>query len=416
MRLPILLVSVLAGVTGALLPPGQRGKPPSTFSLPVSKGQGSKRDFVRDWAAARQKWGKGIPEDVLSTFSLLDDNGLVDVQPLGSDDIYIADVQVGNPPQTLKIAIDTGSADMWVQSSDTEYMANVEGPWAPQYKPEASNSSRRVEDAEWYVEYMDGTHANGIVYLDTVRLGGFELIDTAVQSAQLVAPRFERETELSGIMGFAKSLPSNIEPPTPSLLDKLRPHLDAPLFSVDLRRNATGTFDFGHVDTSRASDNITWLDANPESPHWDVTFNLTAWDGARRVWWAHSFEATIDTGTTLLFMPPSLAGMYWLEVPGMRVDPRLADAFTFPCNLAEGLPDLMFKLPGDNEHVLTIPGPYLNYGPVEGDPEYCWGGMQSAEDLEVTIFGDMMLKALFVVFDLENHRVGFANKDLDDDE
>ncbi|KPM38443.1 hypothetical protein AK830_g8144 [Neonectria ditissima] len=415
MRPLILLSSLLVGVTFARLPPNQRGKSASKFSLPVSKGQGSKRDFVRDWAAARQKWGKGIPKDVVSAFSLLDDDGEVDVQPLGSDDIYIADIEVGNPPQTLKIAIDTGSADMWVQSSDTEYMANVKGPWAPRYKPEASNSSHRVEDAEWYVEYMDGTHANGIVYLDTVRMGGFELVDTAVQSAQLVAPRFERETELSGIMGFAKSLSSNIEPPTPSLLDKLRPLLDAPIFSVDLRRNATGTFDFGHFDTSRANDNITWLDTNPDSPHWDVTFNLTAWDGSHRVWWSHSFEATIDTGTTLLFLPASLAGMYWFEVPGMRIDPRLADAFTFPCNLAEGLPDLMFKLPGDNEHVLTIPGPYLNYGPVEGDPEYCWGGMQSAEDLDVTIFGDIMLKALIVVFDLENHRVGFANKDLDDD-
>lgn len=77
----------------------------------------------------------------------------MDVQPLGSDDIYIADVQIGNPPQTLKIAIDTGSADMWVQSTDTDYHTNTEGPWAPQYKPDASNTSRRMDDAEWAVEY-----------------------------------------------------------------------------------------------------------------------------------------------------------------------------------------------------------------------------------------------------------------------
>lgn len=34
------------------------------------------------------------------------------MKPLGSDDIYIADVEVGNPPQALKMAIDSGSADM----------------------------------------------------------------------------------------------------------------------------------------------------------------------------------------------------------------------------------------------------------------------------------------------------------------
>lgn len=31
---------------------------------------------------------------------------------MGSDDIYIADVQIGEPPQTVKMALDTGSADL----------------------------------------------------------------------------------------------------------------------------------------------------------------------------------------------------------------------------------------------------------------------------------------------------------------
>lgn len=38
--------------------------------------------------------------------------GQVDVEPIGSDDIYVADVQVGSPPQTLKLALDTGSSDL----------------------------------------------------------------------------------------------------------------------------------------------------------------------------------------------------------------------------------------------------------------------------------------------------------------
>lgn len=260
---------------------------------------------------------------------------------------------------------------------------------------------------------MDGTAANGIVYLDTLRLGGFEIPDTAIQSAKNIAYRFESEPDLSGIMGLAKTLPSNIKPPTPTVLDKLRPLLEKPIFSVDLRRNATGRFDFGHVDESLALDNITWMKTNDKSPHWDVTFELTAWKGSHRTWWYHKFEATIDTGTSLMFLPSALAGMYWVDVPDMRIDPRLSDAYTFPCDFADNLPDLMFKLPG-TEHILTIPGPYLNYGPVEDDPDYCWGGMQNADGLDVTIFGDTMLKALYVSFDLETKRVGFANKKLDD--
>ncbi|KAF5642840.1 hypothetical protein F52700_3066 [Fusarium sp. NRRL 52700] len=408
--LAVLLIVSITSASAAVTPQhkGRKG-----FSLEATKNSNSKPDFVREWAAAHQKWGKGVSPETLSAFSLLDDDGRVDVKPLGADEIYIADVKVGNPPQTLKMALDTGSADLWVQSTDTIYRANPEGPWAPRYKPNSSKTSHRLRDAEWEVEYVDGTHANGIVYLDTVRLGDFELNNTAIQSAQIVAPRFERETELTGILGLAKSLPSNIDPPTPSLLDKLRPLLADPVFTVDMRRNATGRFDFGYIDESRAKDNISWMATREDSPHWDVTFDTTAWTGFRQVWMAHTFEATIDTGTTLLFLPGDLASMYWYDVPDMRVDPRLGDSFTFPCKFSNDLPDLMFKVPG-TEHVLRIPGPYLSYSTTDNDSDYCWGGLQSAESLGVTIIGDIALKALYVAFDLNNNKVGFANKDLDD--
>jgi hypothetical protein len=279
---------------------------------------------------------------------------------------------------------------------------------------------------------VDGTRASGIVYLDTVRLGNLVVPNVSIQSAQHIAPRFERETSLTGIMGLAKKLPSNVIPLAPTFLDIMRPLLDRPVFTADLRRGAPGRFDFGYIDETlfivdddgeggdeggggSSSAELTWLDSSPDSPHWDVHFDLTAWDaGPNTTWWLHDFAATVDTGTTLMFLPDVLASMYWFAVPGMRVDPRLSNAFTFPCDLAaSGLPDLRLKLPG-SEHVLTVPGPYLNYGPVEADPGYCWGGMQSADGLDAVILGDIMLKAVFVAFDLENNKVGFANKPLHD--
>lgn len=39
-------------------------------------------------------------------------DGRVDVKPLPNDNMFIADIKVGTPPQTLKVAIDTGSADL----------------------------------------------------------------------------------------------------------------------------------------------------------------------------------------------------------------------------------------------------------------------------------------------------------------
>ncbi|EGX88486.1 endothiapepsin precursor [Cordyceps militaris CM01] len=388
--------------------------PPTSFSLEVARSETGKRDFQRDWAAARQKWGGSTLKSRPTPFSLADDDGLVDVHPMGNDDLYLADIQIGNPPQTVKLALDTGSSDVWVQSTDTKYRVNRNGPWAPQYRPKDSQTSSLINESRWDVQYLDGTSAFGIVYHDTIRFGNIEVENATVQSAQTMASRFETDIEMSGIMGLAKRLRNNIDPPVPTFMDMLTPLLDSPVFTVDLKKNATGQFEFGRIDMAKASDNITWLDSVGRSAHWDVNFDLTSWTIPDQTWWYYPFSGTIDTGTTLMFLPSPLASRYWYSVPGMRQSVELDGAYTFPCANAKDLPDLLLKLPG-TEHILTIPGRYLNYGPADPRGEYCWGGMQSAEGMQIVVLGDVMLKALFVAFDLDKQRVGFANKVLTDE-
>lgn len=36
---------------------------------------------------------------------------------------------------------------------DTMYKLNLEGPWAPRYAPNASETAYLVKDAKWSVEY-----------------------------------------------------------------------------------------------------------------------------------------------------------------------------------------------------------------------------------------------------------------------
>ncbi|KAM3463317.1 hypothetical protein MY5147_002602 [Beauveria neobassiana] len=386
----------------------------TSFSFEVARSDTDKRDFHRDWAAARQKWGGSSLNSDSPGFSLAEDDGLVDVHPMGNDDLYLADIQIGNPPQTVKMALDTGSSDVWVQSTDTKYRVNRNGPYAPQYRPKDSHTSSLLNESRWDVQYLDGTSAYGIVYQDTIRFGNIEVVNATVQSAQAIATRFETDIEMSGIMGLAKRLRNNIDPPVPTFMDLLTPLLDSPVFTVDLKRNDTGQFEFGRIDMAKASDNITWLDAVGRSPHWDVNFDLTSWTIPDQTWWYYRFSGTIDTGTTLMFLPSALASRYWYSVPGMRRAANLDGVYTFPCANAKDLPDLLFKLPG-TEHVLTIPGRYLNYGPSDPKGEYCWGGMQSSEGMEIVVLGDVMLKALFVAFDLDKQRVGFANKVLTDE-
>lgn len=55
-----------------------------------------------------------------------------------------------------------------------------------------------------------------------------------------------------------------------------------------------------------------------------------------------------------------------------------------------------------------VPGPYMDYGPVNS--YWCFGGIQSQGSSSFSIFGDVLLKAQFVVFDAGNSQIGFAAK------
>ena len=67
---PFFLVSLLVGLMAGGVAALEPRDPSKTFSLTVTEKLGHSRNFVRDWAAAHQKWG--VPEKVSSMFSQAD--------------------------------------------------------------------------------------------------------------------------------------------------------------------------------------------------------------------------------------------------------------------------------------------------------------------------------------------------------
>lgn len=74
MRNLFLLGTLLASISPTPAAPNRRQETKASFSLEATKASNGKPDFVREWVAAHQKWGKGVSPEVAKMFSLADDS------------------------------------------------------------------------------------------------------------------------------------------------------------------------------------------------------------------------------------------------------------------------------------------------------------------------------------------------------
>jgi aspergillopepsin I len=113
-----------------------------------------------------------------------------------------------------------------------------------------------------------------------------------------------------------------------------------------------------------------------------------------------------DTGTTLLLLPATVVTSYYKKVTG-ATNNKQAGGYTFPCSAT--LPSFSFTA---GTTVITIPGSFINFASLDDGSNNCFGGIQSNAGIGFSIFGDIALKAAFVVFDGGKTQLGWANKKL----
>ncbi|CAG7559239.1 unnamed protein product [Fusarium equiseti] len=315
------------------------------------------------------------------------------------DSQYVVPVQIGNPKQTTYLNFDTGSSDLWVFSTDT-YQPDQAGHIL--YNPDKSKSSKRLNGQTWSIRYGDGTGASGIVYTDIVRVGGTYVNNMAVQSATEVSDGIASDKFAHGIMGLAMSSLNTVRPTAQkTYFDRVQNALDIPVFTANLQKGSAGNYNFGYINQNEYYGTVGFAKVTKDSPWWQIDiegYRIAA--GAP--WHNWKYSAIVDTGTTLLLLPDRLVNFYYRKVKGSYIDQDYG-VWVFPCTA--NLPSFYF---GFGKYRGKVPGHYINYGRLTD--KVCYGGIQSSEGIGFAILGDILLKAQFVVFDLKQNRVGFANK------
>lgn len=330
-----------------------------------------------------------------------DINGTVAANPYPSsyDREYLCQVSIGTPAQVLPLDFDTGSSDLWVFSTET-LPSEVNGQKL--YNPAKSTTAKLVNGETWSVSYGDGSSSSGDIYTDLVSIGALTITTQDVESAENVSPGFTKISASSGLLGLAFKKLNTCSPTlckTP--MNNLASTLTANLFTANLKKGAVGNYNFGYINTTEYTGAITYTPVLPAYGYW--TFTASGYQIGTATFVTLSTTAIADTGTSLLLIPTAVVSAYYAKVAGAYYDSSIG-AYTFPC--ASILPDYTF---GVGAYRGVVPGTYINYGALTSSR--CYGGIQSQGTLPFSIYGDILLKAQFVIFDVANNRLGFANKE-----
>lgn len=288
------------------------------------------------------------------------------------------------------------------------------------FDPTKSQTFQKLKGNSFQITFGDGSNAAGnLVGTDTVNIGGATATKQAVELASDVSESFVTNTQSNGLVGLAFSSINAVKPQQQkTFFDTIQDDLALPVLAANLRHDANGFYEFGAIDQSAFKGNLTAVPVDNSNGFWQMTSAAFSIGNGKAQQNANASPAIADTGTTLMIVDDAVAEAYYGTVEGAAFDQQQG-MFTFPCN--SQLQDLNVAL-GDS-HMATIPGSLINFSQADANSKFtsvtsneslanrnpaCLGGVQGNQGAGLQIYGDVMFKSQFVVFNIKDNTVSFA--------
>ncbi|TQV89968.1 endothiapepsin precursor [Cordyceps javanica] len=317
------------------------------------------------------------------------------VSPTRPEGEYYIEVDIGTPPQKMNLVFDTGSSDLWL------FGANSQGDIGQdqnRWDPGASSTAQLVPDATWNRRYSDGSGAEGTVYQDSVSMAGVTIREQAVELAQTVRSQRNRNAILgspvSGVIGFAFDSKNKATPQQKTPFSNMKAGLAKPVFTVNLKKEADGTFGFGFIDESKYTGELVFSSVDSSKGAW--TFTSPGYAINDEPFVDAPMIATIDTGSAASQIPAPAYSAY------RRANRGVPDVFDCGTALAA------FQFGIGNGQAIKVDGEKLKYRRPDGKCQLrLVGGLRGRD---TAFFGAPFLEAAYVVFEdgSEGPRVGWA--------
>ncbi|OCH95493.1 acid protease [Obba rivulosa] len=308
---------------------------------------------------------------------------------------YLAHIDIGG--QDFRMLLDTGSADLWVVSSDCTEQ-DCQG--VAKYNQSSSFAST---NSSFHLTYLSGS-VTGLIGTETVVVGPYEISTQILALANQTSGLALAGTGNSGILGLSFPVEASIpETLGRTLLENIMASYNETerYFAIKLGRDQDGSsFTIGELDPdfANSTSDFTYNSVSPlgnsvynywKLPLQGFTINHTVFPlSDSRVSGASSSIAVLDTGTTLILGPSADVDRFWQSVGGAK---KTSSGWQVRCDRGIIVGVVLGGGNSTKEYVIDPADISWQQGSHAG--EWCMGGVQANDGV---ISGDWLLGDTFL--------------------
>ncbi|SPO02763.1 related to aspartic proteinase OPSB [Cephalotrichum gorgonifer] len=342
------------------------------------------------------------------------------------DTLYAINASVGTPSQNVRLHLDTGSSDLWVNTESSAFCSSEGNPCTVggTYDPNSSSTASLINE-RFNISYVDGSGASGDYVSDTFRLGS-----TDIPNFQFgVGAESSTQRGILGI-GYASNeaqVLRNNDAPYDNLPLKLVKggHIRSAAYSIYLNDldARTGTILFGGVDVAHYEGDLSALPIQSEGGVYRrflVTLTSLKF-GDETVDKDMALGVVLDSGSSITYLPADVVGALYEIVGATYVQDQ--DLAFVPCSARTDSRTLSFAFSGSaaievpmDELVLDLSSVTGRRAAFNNGQDACLFGIAPAPENITNVLGDTFMRSAYVVFDLENNEISLAQAKLNSTE
>lgn len=325
---------------------------------------------------------------------------------------------MGNPGQRIRLQVDTGSSDTWMNWAKSSFCLEASKGCAEYgtFDFEASSSAEFVLDENknpqsFMVSYTDNAQAKGGFVKDTLLIGGRHV--KGVQFGLATATNVKipvwglglPDNEVVVLLGTSQGYPNFV---STLLNDGLIKTTAYGLWLNDLN-SKSGTVLFGGIDTAKFGGKLASFPVQVTGRYkvFAITLNHIGLSNSPSQGEFPSVSAQLDCGTTYSYLPSKIANAVW---QALKAIPNSIGTPYVQCEYAKSPLTLDFTFGSKKIKVpmsqLIFHNPYETPLTSDSGVKLCTLGIIPADD-QVTL-GITFLRSAYVVYDTNRREVSIA--------